>query len=447
MKKRSLKKNALLNAIRQITSALFPLITVPYATRVLGAEHYGLVNFSASIINYFVLIAGLGISSYAVREGARVRNDQTKINQFASQMFTINVISTICSYACLIFFLVIWPQNHNLVLLLLVQSSQIIATTLGMDWVNNVYEDFFYITIRYIIFQCLALVGMFIFVHGPNDYLAYAFCMILSVVGGNLCNIAYIRKYVHVSLTKKIDMGRHLKPILVLFSNSVATILYITAGTTILGILMSNTEVGIYSVPVKIYTIINIIVVLVFPAMIGLAFLAEPIITIISGAEFSSGAVSLRLLCVALLFGNLACFFANAVLLPFKREKFFLQATCIAAICNVALNFMLIPLCGIKGPAIATIVSEFIVMVYSAFKAREVYIPSTFLKNLGQTSIGCVTICLICYVTRMLITKPFFDILISVTLSLIAYGLTMILMRNEIIRSLVRMIISVVRDK
>ncbi|MFR7974624.1 MAG: oligosaccharide flippase family protein [Lacrimispora saccharolytica] len=64
MKKRSLKKNALLNAIRQITSALFPLITVPYATRVLGAEHYGLVNFSASIINYFVLIAGLGISSY-----------------------------------------------------------------------------------------------------------------------------------------------------------------------------------------------------------------------------------------------------------------------------------------------------------------------------------------------------------------------------------------------
>lgn len=482
MKKRSLKKNALLNAIRQITSVLFPLITVPYATRVLGVEHYGLVNFSASIINYFVLIAGLGISSYAVREGARVRNDQTKINQFASQMFTINVISTICSYACLIFFLVIWPQNHNLVLLLLVQSSQIIATTLGMDWVNNVYEDFFYITIRYIIFQCLALVGMFIFVHGPNDYLAYAFCMILSVVGGNLCNIAYIRKYVHVSLTKKIDMGRHLKPILVLFSNSVATILYITAGTTILGILMSNTEVGIYSVPVKIYTIIkniinavimvtvprvsfyigqqhikeskllldktlNIIVVLVFPAMIGLAFLAEPIITIISGAEFSSGAVSLRLLCVALLFGNLACFFANAVLLPFKREKFFLQATCIAAICNVALNFMLIPLCGIKGPAIATIVSEFIVMVYSAFKAREVYIPSTFLKNLGQTSIGCVTICLICYVTRMLITKPFFDILISVTLSLIAYGLTMILMRNEIIRSLVRMIISVVRDK
>ena len=105
---------------------------------------------------------------------------------------------------------------------------------------------------------------------------------------------------------------------------------------------------------------------------------------------------------------------------------------------------MLIPLCGIKGPAIATIVSEFIVMVYSAFKAREVYIPSTFLKNLGQTSIGCVTICLICYVTRMLITKPFFDILISVTLS---YGLTMILMRNEIIRSLVLMIISVVRDK
>lgn len=79
MKKRSLKKNALLNAIRQITSALFPLITVPYATRVLGAEHYGLVNFSASIINYFVLIAGLGISSYAVREGAESEMTKQKL--------------------------------------------------------------------------------------------------------------------------------------------------------------------------------------------------------------------------------------------------------------------------------------------------------------------------------------------------------------------------------
>ena len=454
-------------------AALFPLITVPYATRVLGAEHYGLVNFSASIINYFILIAGLGISSYAIREGARIRNNQIEINRFASQMFTINVISTFFSSVCLVAFFILWPHNHSLVLLLLVQSLQIIATTLGMDWINNVYEDFLYITVRYIVFQCLALFGMLFFVHGPSDYIAYAFCMSLSVIGGNLCNIAYIRRYVHIHLTRHIEIGKHLKPILILFSNNVATILYITAGTTILGILMSNTEVGIYSVPVKIYTIIkniinavimvivprvafyagqkhfkdakilldrtlNIIIVLVFPAMVGLAFLSEPVINTISGKEYSSGAASLQLLCIALLFGNLACFFANAILLPFKKEKVFLQATCIAAILNVVSNFILIPLCGIKGPAIATIISELTVMVYSAFKARYIYKPASFLTNLGQTLIGCIAICCVCCATHKFIASPFCNVVISVSLSLIVYGLIMILVRNEVIYSFLR---------
>ena len=480
MRKRSLKKNALLNATRQITSALFPLITVPYATRVLGVDHYGLVNFSASIINYFVLIAGLGISSYAVREGARIRDKQVQINKFASQMFTINFISTIFSYVCLVFFLVSWPRGHDYALLLLVQSSQILATTLWMDWINNVYEDFFYITVRYIVFQCVALMGMFIFVHGPDDYLAYAFCMILSIVGGNLCNIVYIRRYVHVSLTRHLNLGKHLKSILVLFSNNIATILYITAGTTILGILMSNAEVGIYSVPVKIYTIIkniinavimvivprvafyagqqniseakqlldrtlNIIVVLVFPAMIGLVFLAEPIIDIISGAEYSSGTVPLQLLCIALLFGNLACFFANAVLLPFKKEKYFLQATCIAAICNIVLNLALIPLLGIKGPAVATITSEFIVMLYSAVRGRKVYQPGRLSKNLMQTIVGCFAICLVCYSTHLFIASPLLNVFVSVSLSVIVYGLMMIAMGNEVTKSFFREAISSIK--
>ena len=76
MTKKSLRLNAILNAARSILNMLFPLITYPYVTAVLSVDELGKYNFSLSIVNYFALIAGLGVSSYAIREGARIREDK-----------------------------------------------------------------------------------------------------------------------------------------------------------------------------------------------------------------------------------------------------------------------------------------------------------------------------------------------------------------------------------
>lgn len=72
---------------------LFPLITYPYITAILSVDELGQYNFSLSIINYFALIAGLGVSSYAIREGARIRDDKKALSKFASQMLEINLMS------------------------------------------------------------------------------------------------------------------------------------------------------------------------------------------------------------------------------------------------------------------------------------------------------------------------------------------------------------------
>lgn len=68
MVKKSLSINAVLNATRSVLNMLFPLITYPYITAVLSVDELGKYNFSLSIINYFALIAGLGVSSYAIRK-------------------------------------------------------------------------------------------------------------------------------------------------------------------------------------------------------------------------------------------------------------------------------------------------------------------------------------------------------------------------------------------
>lgn len=74
----SLKTNITLNFINTITGIIFPVITFPYAARVLLPDGIGVVNFFQSIIAYIVLLTSLGIPMYAVREVAKYRDDVEK---------------------------------------------------------------------------------------------------------------------------------------------------------------------------------------------------------------------------------------------------------------------------------------------------------------------------------------------------------------------------------
>ena len=128
MKKRekSIGVNALLNGLKTILSVIFPLITYPYAARVLQVENMGKVDFSNSVVSYFVLIAGLGIATYAIREGARVRDSREKLEAFSSEMFTINLISVVISIIALVIVVIVVPKFHSYIPLIAVQSLAIL---------------------------------------------------------------------------------------------------------------------------------------------------------------------------------------------------------------------------------------------------------------------------------------------------------------------------------
>ena len=158
MKKRSLGINAFLNSLRSVLNLLFPLITFPYVSRILSVNGMGIYNFSNTYVNYFILIAGLGIATYAVREGAKYRDNKGLISKFASQVFTINIYSTIIAYILLLGSLVIFKNLHNYVSCILIFGLLIIFTTVGTEWIYTIYEDSSYITIRSILFKILSIV-------------------------------------------------------------------------------------------------------------------------------------------------------------------------------------------------------------------------------------------------------------------------------------------------
>ena len=193
MTRKSLKINAILNLIKQLCQVLFPLISIPYITRVLQPDNYGKFNYGNSIVSYFILLAGLGISTYSVREGIAYREDPKKFGRFASEIFSINIFSTCISYLVLALVLLL-PSMETYRKLIMIQSIVIVLTTVGTDWVNTIYEDYLYITIRYIIFQIISILLMFACVHKPDDFLNYAAIVVGSSAGANILNFFHVRK-------------------------------------------------------------------------------------------------------------------------------------------------------------------------------------------------------------------------------------------------------------
>lgn len=470
MKRKSLALNAFLNSLRSVLNIIFPLITFPYVSRKLTVEGIGIYNFSSSIVSYFLLVAALGISTYAIREGAKYRDNKEKIEQFSSEVFTINVYSTLIAYLLLFLCLIIFSKLRNYMVCILIFSLQIFFTTIGTEWLYQIYEDYTYITIRSIAFQILSIILLFTFVRGPHDYLSYAAITVFSAVGSNTLNYIHARQYCHVHLIFHFDWKKHLTPILILFAASVANMIYVNSDITLLGLMKNDYIVGIYSVSSKVYQIVktlisailivtvprlamlfgkhkmkeykdilsrlsNVLVLLALPASTGLFMLSREVILIISGPKYLRSITSLQILCLAYIFSILAWILSDCVLIPANREKYVLRSMSASAILNIVINLILIPFWNENAAAFSTVLAEMCMLVVNYYYAKDlikdIFISKTFLRTFVSSIIGCIGIILICVLCNLSFQTLIIKTILSVVLSVIMYGAILVLLKNK----------------
>ncbi len=465
---KSIKKNSIYSILKTFSSIVFPLITFPYVSRVLLTENVGKINFGLSIVSYFTLIASLGVSTYAIRECSSVRDNKVSLEKTASQIFSINVITTIVAYICLAITLASYRKLDSYRLLIIIQSLSIIATTLGADWLNSAMEDFKFITIRTVSFQIVSLGLLFAFVHKPDDYIKYAIISLISSAGASITNIWYRRRYCKVTFTLKIDWKRHMPPIMFLFVMILAQTIFNSVDSTMLGLIQGDYEVGIYSAAHKVLNIINQVIgsllwvimprmayyfadedydsinkllkkILQFnitvglPCVVGVIVIAKDIICIVAGQSFVEATPVLQIFMFGFVFSLFGgSFLGNAVLLPSKKEKYYMIVCCIAAVINIITNYFAIPVWGARAAAGTTALCSITIMVLLMFKVDKRISINGLWKLFISPVIGCLLIIAICLISRP-INNLFFRAIVSIGTSAIIYFVIQILFKNELI--------------
>lgn len=475
-KYKSVKFNFVMNFILTISNFIFPLITFPYASRILGAQGIGTVTFATSVITYFSMFGMLGIPTYGIRTCAKVRNDKKKLTKTVQEILLLNITVMIVSMILLLISVLIIDKLAVQKFLYLIMSISLIFNVLGVDWLYKALEKYSYITIRSIIFKFISLILLFLFVKKPDDYVTYGAITMFAAVGSNALNFYNLRKLIDIKLSSNLDVKQHIKPIMTFFMLTVSTTIYVNVDTTMLGFIKGDTEVGFYTAAVKIKQILvsvvtslgavllprlafyysqnklqefralvkqamSFVLTLSIPLVVYFILYAKESIVFLSGENFIQAVFPMQLILPSVIFIGMSNLMGIQILVPTGRERFVVHSTILGAIVDVAINIFTIPLFGASGAAIAGSIAEFSVMMIQIYILRDLILP--MIKNIKLWKITLAIIlssALTTYCVGALNLSNFLVLLSSGILYFSIYLLILIILKDDFILSTLKSI-------
>lgn len=389
--KRSIKENFFYNTLYLVINIAFPLITTPYVSRVLGVAKVGDVSFGLSFVNWFILLASLGIPVYGMREVAKARDDRERLNKVFSEILTLHF--TVVFIFLVLYFIMVFliPAFYLHRVILSVYSINLLLSFLSLDWFYYGIEEYEYIAKRSLIVKLMALLLIFLLIKEEKDFILYVIITVFALSFNNILNLLHSGNYIryHFSLRPAL---RHIFAGKFFYLQVIIGSIYTVADQVLLGLLSSNVELGFYSRGRQLSTIIITCILsfvrtisprlsnlyyhdreeykklvtisfrltsfLIFPAAAGVFFLSDSLMYAFGGKEFIAAGSSMSILSVLIMASVFAVFFDSQVSVPSHHEKNTLIGnTGVAALC-LLLNFFLIRKYGSTGASISVVIAE-----------------------------------------------------------------------------------------
>ncbi|MED4227545.1 flippase [Neobacillus cucumis] len=254
----STKKRLITNFISlgtmQALNFILPLITLPYLLKVIGPSKFGLISLAQVLIQYFLLFTDYGFNLVATREIALARDDKKLLSVIFSSVMFVRIMLLIISLLVLIIIVSFVPKFQNDSLVYYITFGMAVGNVLFPIWFFQGMEHMKVISILNIISKSIFTIGIFLFVKRESDYLYVPIFnslgyISIGIVGLYLILFRYKIRFISPS---KIQIIQQLKEGREVFISNIATSLYTTGNTFILGFFASNTIVGYYSSANKI---------------------------------------------------------------------------------------------------------------------------------------------------------------------------------------------------
>lgn len=415
----------------------------------------GSVNFADNFTTYFLLISALGIPLYGVREVAKVKDEPERLRKVFSELMLIHLATSILAVVILFLISFFIGRLRSEFALYQIGMAVVLGSVFIAEWFFQGTEQFKYIAIRSLAIRILTIVLLFLLVHTPADKYLFYGLNLMAVIISAATNMYAIRRV--ISFTRsELSLKRHFRPLLLIFSNSLVTTIYLVFDTIILGFITADVYVGYYAASMRISKLslavigalsavllprltiaflnknydeasllltksMNFVVFLSVPIALGTLCLSREIIQLFAGNQYLPAVYSLQVLCFIVVFVGMAQVFSHQILLPLHLERNILIASVFGVIVSLVLNFSLIPVYKHVGAALSSLSAEIAVTAVLFLFARKASKFSFPVKQLVQSTLTCMIFFLIRFGVLQFTSKAGLIILFTVPVSGLVY--------------------------
>ena len=467
----ALKKNLFYNLLLSVSQILFPLISIPYISRVLEAEGIGKVNSIDSFTYFLVVVAELGFSTFAVREISKLQSDKKALQERTNQLISLHIVSTLLVtvvYALSLYFLWLKIQSSTM---LWFSILFYVGNVFNCEWYYWGTEKFKYIAIRSIVTRFVGLFFIFLLIKLPSDFEKYYGIIVCTMMANIVLNaIQIVPNFKPTFSNIKLDFKKCLPAYLIGLIHSITLML----DNVILGFTSTFVAVAYYGNAVKIVRIsgalitdlfavffpratilvheekqeelnslfektIQLIFLFSIPLSIGLIVFGHFFTAIYFGKTLQLVADNLLILSAYPIIKSFNYFFSRQVLLSHHQDQTALKGYLLGSILFVVGCIVFSYFWQDKGCSFAIILSETMMLIYFYLASK---------KWLAQVSFSFLPYLLLALVTAIIfvgvkmsvqyyLPTNLFSLLLAIFLAMFLYAIYLfVILRNQFAISL-----------
>lgn len=256
---KSIKINAIFNAVYQVLIVIIPLITTPYLSRVFGVTVIGQYGYYSSFVGYFLLFANFGFLDYGTKKIAQYRDHIKEKSIVFWNVMTMKMIFSM--FAAIVYIGSSFIFLGDKVNFWIYFSGVINLFGAGLDTVFLFQgeERFISITIRNFIIKIGQVILIFLVIKSPDDVIIYS----LIIASISLCNALLLFLDIkHIKLkkpkVKDLNFREVIQYTLPYFIPGLAVNLFVSLNATLLGSIgQDNVQNGLYSQALKFINVLN----------------------------------------------------------------------------------------------------------------------------------------------------------------------------------------------
>lgn len=370
-------------SLLQIAGYVFPLITMPYLARVIGADGFGKIAFASAIVVWIQTISDWGFNLTATRDVAQNRNDKDKVSRIFSNVLWARCILTILSGLILLVVVLTVPYLRENADIIFVTFLLVPGYILFPEWFFQAIERMKYTTIFNLIIKLIFTIFVFIFIHKREDYLIQP---LLTTIGYLSCGIGalylILKKWGYTLYKPEwTEILKTIRNSTDVFINNLMPNLYNSFSVMLLGFFGGSTANGLYDggnkFPTIFYQFQSVLSRAFYPflsrrpdkhsfyaklnigsAMIGAIFLiaiSPLVIKVMLGNEFEKSVIVMQILSFSVIFLAMDYTYGTNFLIINHKEKPLRNLTFVSSIVGMSVSIPLVYYFSYIGAAITVL--------------------------------------------------------------------------------------------